>query len=58
MNKGLVKKLILEAYIAGSEAVHCGCYPRLTKADARDWYDQEFGIEDLENHTSIDDEDS
>jgi hypothetical protein len=48
MNKAMIKKLIIEAYLSGAESMYCGCYERPTKAEARDWYDQEYGVEDAE----------
>jgi hypothetical protein len=42
MNQATVKKLIIDAYLAGANSMYCGCYERPTKADARDWYDQEY----------------
>jgi hypothetical protein len=48
MNKAMIKKLIIEAYLSGAESVYCGCYSRPTKAEARDWYDQEYGVDDIE----------
>ena len=34
------KKLMIEAYLAGAESVYCGCLPAATKADARDWFEE------------------
>lgn len=48
MTKAMIKKLIIEAYLSGAESMYCGCYERPTKTEARDWYDQEFGVEDAE----------
>lgn len=33
------KKLIIEAYLAGAESMTCGCLPMQTKADAREWFE-------------------
>jgi hypothetical protein len=49
MNKAIVKKLIIEAYISGAESVYCGCYERPTKTEARDWYNQQYGVEEIED---------
>ena len=49
MNKGLLKKLLIEAYLSGAESVYCGCYARPTKAEARDWYDEQYGVEEIED---------
>lgn len=57
MNQATVKKLIIDAYLAGANSMHCGCYPRLTKADARDWYDQEYGIEEIVDCECCDEDD-
>lgn len=57
MNKGLLKKLLIEAYIAGAESVYCGCYPRPTKAEAREWYDQQYGVEEIEDCECCDNSD-
>ena len=57
MNQATVKKLIIDAYLAGANSMHCGCYPRLTKADARDWYDQEYGIEEIIDCECCDEDD-
>jgi len=57
MNQATVKKLIIDAYLAGANSTHCGCFPRLTKADARDWYDQEYGIEEIEDCECCDEDD-
>ena len=57
MNKGLLKKLLIEAYIAGAESVYCGCYPRPTKAEAREWYDQQYGVEEIEDCKCCDNSD-
>jgi hypothetical protein len=35
-----LKKLLIEAYLAGAESVYCGCLPAATKADARDWFEE------------------
>ena len=46
MNKIMIKKLLIEAYLSGAESMYCGCYAIPTKSEARDWYDQEYGIQD------------
>jgi hypothetical protein len=56
MNQATVKKLIIDAYLAGANSMYCGCYERPTKAEARDWYDQEYGIEEIEDCECCDDE--
>jgi hypothetical protein len=57
MNQATVKKLIIDAYLAGANSMYCGCYERPTKADARDWYDQEYGIEEIEDCECCDEDD-
>jgi len=49
MNKAMIKKLLIEAYLSGAESMYCGCYERPTKAEAREWYDQEYGVDDVED---------
>lgn len=49
MNKATAKKLIIEAYIAGAEFIYCGCYPRIGKAEAKDWYENEYGVKEVED---------
>jgi hypothetical protein len=49
MNKAMIKKLIIEAYLSGAESMYCGCYERPTKAEAREWYDQEYGVDEVED---------
>jgi len=34
------KKLMIEAYLAGAESMYCGCIPATTKAEARDWFEE------------------
>ena len=34
------KKLMIEAYLAGAESMTCGCLPMQTKAEARDWFEE------------------
>ena len=49
MNKATLKKLLIEAYMAGAESMYCGCYERPTKDDARTWHDDYFGIDEIED---------
>jgi hypothetical protein len=49
MNKATLKKLLIEAYMAGAESKYCGCYERPTKTDARLWHDDYFGIDEIED---------
>ena len=38
------RKALIEAYIAGAESMYCGCYEMQTKAQAREWFYNEYGI--------------
>ena len=38
------KKVMIEAYLAGAESVYCGCLPAATKADARDWFEENYQL--------------
>lgn len=49
MNKATLKKLLIEAYMAGAESKYCGCYERPTKDDARAWHNDYFGIDEIED---------
>jgi hypothetical protein len=40
------KKLMIEAYLAGAESMYCGCIPETTKADARDWFEENHQLFD------------
>ena len=40
------KKVMIEAYLAGAESVYCGCLPAATKADARDWFEENHQLFD------------
>ena len=39
MSPQQLKKLIIEAYLACAESMTCGCLPMQTKADAREWFE-------------------
>lgn len=56
MNQGVLKKLLMDAYLSGAESVYCGCYERPTKAEARDWYDNTYGVDDIEECECCDDD--
>jgi hypothetical protein len=43
------KKLMIEAYLTGAESMVCGCLPMQTKAEAREWFE--------ENHQLFDESD-
>jgi hypothetical protein len=40
MSPQQLKKLLIEAYLAGAESMYCGCIPATTKAEARDWFEE------------------
>jgi hypothetical protein len=46
MSPQQLKKLLIEAYLAGAESVYCGCLPAATKADARDWFEENHQLFD------------
>jgi hypothetical protein len=50
MSPQQLKKLLIEAYLAGAENMYCGCIPAATKAEARDWFE--------ENHQLFDETDN
>jgi hypothetical protein len=43
------KKALIEAYLAGADSMYCGCYNRQTRADAKDWFDNEYGQQQSED---------
>ena len=51
------KKLIIEAYLAGATVMDCGCYERPTKAEAREWFDNEYGKQESDEECDCCDED-
>jgi hypothetical protein len=40
MSPQQLKKLLIEAYLAGAESMVCGCLPMQTKSDARNWFEE------------------
>jgi len=51
------RKALIEAYLAGASSMYCGCYDMQSKADAREWYDNEYGtMNDSEECDCCDDE--
>lgn len=44
MSQQQLKKLIIEAYLAGAESMICGCLPMQTKSDAREWYEENYQL--------------
>jgi disulfide oxidoreductase YuzD len=38
------KKAMIEAYLAGASVMYCGCYEKPTRKEAREWFDNEFGL--------------
>jgi hypothetical protein len=53
----LFKKFIIEAYIAGAETMTCGCLPPPTKTEAREWFDDQFGLGQVEECECCEDKD-
>jgi len=51
------RKALIEAYIAGSESMYCGCYERRTKQDAAEWFDNEYGAQESQECDCCDDDD-
>ena len=43
------KKAMIEAYLAGADSMYCGCYNRQTRADAKEWFDNEYGQQQSED---------
>ncbi len=50
------RKLMIEAYLAGATVMDCGCYERPTKAEAREWFDNEYGKQESEECDCCDEE--
>jgi len=48
MNPITFKKAMIEAYIAGAEAMASGDIDTPSKKDARDWYDNQYGQQESE----------
>jgi hypothetical protein len=42
------RKKMIEAYMAGAEAMVSGDIDEPNKKDARDWYDNEYGVLDTD----------
>lgn len=40
------RKAMIEAYLAGASSMYCGCYDMQTKANAKEWFDNEYGPQD------------
>ena len=38
------RKAMIEAYMAGAEAISSGDIYRASKEDARDWFDNQYGL--------------
>lgn len=56
MNKATLKKIVIEAYMAGANSMYCGCYERQTREDARNWHDEYMGIDEIEDCECCEDE--
>jgi hypothetical protein len=48
---------MLDAYLAGASNMYCGCYEMQTKADAREWFDNEYGQQASEKCDCCEEED-
>jgi hypothetical protein len=44
MSPQQLKKLLIEAYLAGAESMTCGCLPMQTKLDAREWFEDNYQL--------------
>jgi len=42
------RKAMIEAYIAGAEAMASGDIDTPSKKDARDWYDNQCGVQEVQ----------
>jgi hypothetical protein len=42
------KKALIEAYLAGASNMYCGCYEIQSRADAKEWFENEYGRQDPE----------
>ena len=42
------KKAVIEAYLAGASNMYCGCYEMQSRADAKEWFENEYGRQDPE----------
>lgn len=45
MHPGTFRKAMIEAYLAGATYMDCGCCEKPTKAEAKDWFDNEYGTD-------------
>jgi hypothetical protein len=50
------RKKMIEAYLAGAESMNSGDLDVPTKREARDWYDNEYGIQESEKCECCEDE--
>jgi hypothetical protein len=57
MHPVVFRKLMIEAYLAGATVMDCGCYERPTKAEAREWFDNEYGKQESDEECDCCDED-
>ena len=42
------KKALIEAYLAGASNMYCGCYEMQSRADAKEWFENDYGRQDPE----------
>ena len=48
MHPVALKKALIEAYLAGASNMYCGCYEMQSRADAKEWFENEYGRQDPE----------
>jgi hypothetical protein len=56
MHPTTFRKKMIEAYLAGAESMNSGDLDVPTKREARDWYDNEYGIQESEKCECCEDE--
>jgi len=55
MHPGTFRKAMIEAYLAGANSSDCDCL-NLTRKDAADWFDNQYGVQESEECDCCDDE--
>jgi hypothetical protein len=43
------KKAMLEAFLAGASHMYCGCYQMANRQQAREWFENEYGVIEAED---------
>jgi len=56
MHPTAFKKAMIEAYLAGASNMYCGCYEMQSKANAREWFDNEYGQQESQECDCCDEE--